>query len=382
MTTRRGFGKIRKLPSGKYQASYAHAGKRHNAPKTFPVKADASAWLAAREVEISRGAWAGPVAPVRRPAMPTFAAYSADWLATRALRGRSRREYRSVIAGHLAPAFGALRLTEITPQLVREWHHSYGQRTPSTRAKAYRVLHAIMATAIEDEKIAANPCRIRRGGSDTRARRIEIASEVEIDAIADAIRPEWRLMVLLAAYCSLRFGELAELRRSDVDLDAGLLRIDRAVTRGDDGLESDTPKSPAGKRSVHVPADLVADLAKHLLAYAQPAADGLLFTSHSGSQLYQSCMYRDWDRARIAAGRPDLRFHDLRHTGGTMAAEVGATTKQLMRRLGHANPAMAMLYQHATDRADADVAARLGARRSEAVADFRAARERRGSARA
>ena len=78
-------------------------------------------------------------------------------------------------------------------------------------------------------------------------------------------------------------------------------------------------------------------------------------------------MFREWDRARTAAGRPDLRFHDLRHTGATWAAEEGATTKQLMRRLGHADPAMATLYQHATDRGDARVAARLSKRGAKVI---------------
>jgi integrase len=379
MTTRSGFGTVRKLPSGRWQASYVwpkSSGQRHCAPTTFDAKRYADGWLRARWTDIQREQWTEPVAP--RGAVPTFASFAADWMATRPLRGRSAREYRSVLGGHLLPAFGALRLDQITPRAVAEWHGSYGQRTPSTRAKAYRVMHAIMTTAVEYEIIAANPCRVRRGGSDSRTRRITIATEHEIDVIADAIRPEWRLMVLLAAWCSLRFGELAELRRRDVDLDGGVLRIDRAVTRGDHGLVSGPPKSAAGIRSVHIPADLVADLAQHLLAYAQPGERGLLFTTHRGGQLYESCMYRDWNRARIAAGRPDLRFHDLRHTGLTMAAEVGATTKQLMRRAGHANPAMAMIYQHATDRADAELAGRLGERRSAAVADLRAARERRG----
>ena len=360
---RRGFGKIRKLPSGRWQASYVGPdGQRHNAPGTFGTKQDAGGWLAAQQTDIARGTWGKP-APARTEAMPRFAAYAASWLASRPLRGRSVREYRSVLHGHLVPAFGTLRLDEITPLAVRDWHASYGTRTPSARAKAYRVLHAIMATAADDDQlISANPCRVRRGGSDPRARRINVAEPAEVNAIADAMRPEWRMLVLLAAWTTLRFGELSELRRRDVDLDAGVLKVSRAVSRTDAGLEAGPPKSEAGIRDVTVPRFLLPDLAAHLLAHAQPGPDGLLFTAPSGGQLYQSVTFREWDAARTAAGRPDLRFHDLRHTGATWAAEEGATTKQLMRRLGHANPTMAMLYQHATDRGDAQVAARLSRR--------------------
>ena len=238
--------------------------------------------------------------------------------------------------------------------------HSYGTATPSARAKAYRVLHAIMTTAADDDQwIGANPCRVRKGGSDPRSRRITVADPEQVAAIADGMRPEWRMLVLLAAWTTLRFGELSELRRADVDLERGVLMVTRAVSCTDAGLVAGPPKSEAGIRDVTVPEFLLGDLAAHLAAHAQPGPGGLLFTTPNGGQLYQPCMFREWDRARTAAGRADLRFHDLRHTGATWAAEEGATTKQLMRRLGHANPTMAMLYQHATDRGDAQVAARL-----------------------
>jgi integrase len=368
VTARRGFGKVRKLPSGRWQASYVGPdGQRHNAPGTFATKTDAGGWLAAQQTDIARGSWGKP-APARRE-VPRFADYAASWLRTRPLRGRSVREYRSVLHGHLIPAFGAMRLDEVTPLAVREWHASYGTRTPSARAKAYRVLHAIMATAAEDDGlIGANPCRVRRGGNDPRQRRINVATPEEAAEIAEAMRPAWRMLVLLAAWTTLRFGELTELRRRDVDLENGVLMVTRAVSRTDAGLEADRPKSEAGIRDVAVPPFLLGDLAAHLAAHAQPGPDGLLFTAPGGGQLYQSAMFREWDRARTGAGRPDLRFHDLRHTGATWAAEAGATTKQLMRRLGHANPAMAMLYQHATDRGDAQVAARLSERGAKVIA--------------
>ena len=369
MTARRGFGKVRKLPSGRYQASYIGPdGQRHNAPATFITKTDAGGWLAAQQTDIARGTWGKP-APARRELVPVFADYAAKWLATRPLRGRSIREYRSVLGGHLIPAFGAMRLDEITPEAVREWHHGYGTATPSARAKAYRVLHAIMATAADDDKlIGANPCRVRRGGSDPATRRINVAEPAEVAAIAAQMRPAWRMLVLLAAYTTLRFGELAELRRGDVDLAAGVLMVTRAVSRTAAGLEAGPPKTAAGIRDVAVPPFLLGELAAHLAAHAQPGPGGLLFTAPGGGQLYQSCMFREWDQARKAAGRPDLRFHDLRHTGATWAAEAGATTRQLMRRLGHANPAMAMRYQHATDRGDARVAAALSKRGAKVIA--------------
>jgi integrase len=366
MTARRGFGKCRKLPSGRWQASYVGPdGRRRTAPSTFGAKIDAAAWLAAQQTDIARGTWGEP-APVRRE-LPAFAAYAARWMRERELRGRSRREYRSILGGHLLPPFGELRLDQITPALVREWHASYGTRTPSARSKAYRLMHAIMQTAfVDDELVAFNPCRIRKGGSDPRQRTINVATEVEVDLIADAIRPEWRLLVLLAAYTALRFGELTELRQRDIDLQAQTISVERAASRAESGpgIVVGPPKSAAGVRKVFIPETLLDELTAHLALYAQPGPDGLLFTTHRGAQLYQSCFHREWKRARAAAGRPDLRFHDLRHTGATWLAESGAPLPVIMRQVGHSTPTMAIRYQHATDEAARQYAGLMSARRT------------------
>jgi integrase len=68
---------------------------------------------------------------------------------------------------------------------------------------------------------------------------------------------------------------------------------------------------------------------------------------------------RVWLPAIEAAEMPGLRFHDLRHTAGTIAAQTGATTKELMARLGHASPRAALIYQHATEERDEEIAAQL-----------------------
>ncbi|HYB39107.1 MAG TPA: site-specific integrase [Mycobacterium sp.] len=57
-----------------------------------------------------------------------------------------------------------------------------------------------------------------------------------------------------------------------------------------------------------------------------------------------------------AVGKPDMRVHDLRHVGATLAAQAGATTKELMSRLGHTTPGMAMRYQIAAQERDAKIA--------------------------
>ena len=264
--------------------------------------------------------------------------------ASNGLRPSTVRTYRGELAGHLAPAFGATRIDQVTVAQVNEWFASYGRDRHSARANAYRLLTTVMKTAIDEGLRESNPCRVRGGGTDPRrVHDTEAATTGQADALADAMRPQWRMLVLLAAYCQLRFGELAELRRRDIDLDAdagrGVIRVRRAVTRVYGEMMVGPPKSRAGVRDVTVPPHLLPDLAAHLAEHAGPGRDGLLFTGPGGGQLSQSATWREWDQARTAAGLPGLRFHDLRHTGATWLAREGATLKERMHRLGHSRSA-------------------------------------------
>jgi integrase len=355
---RRSFGKIRRLPSGRYQASHIGPdGRRHTAPHTFSARKDAEAWLAEAQTDITREQWHRPEPP--RQAV-TFAAYAASWLATRKLTPRTRDEYRKLLAGHLEPAFGRLALDEITVPVVRDWYASLATG-PTRKAHAYGLLHAILATAVTDDAVPANPCRIRGATQVKRARKIRPASLPELAAIAEAMRPAYRAMVLTSAWCGLRFGELAELRRDDVDLARGVVHVRRGVTHvaGAPPLVG-PPKSAAGVRDVAIPPHLVPVLAAHLAEHAAPGQDALLFVSPSGTHLRSdSRMHREFRAAAAAAGRPDLTFHGLRHTGATLAAATGATLAELMARLGHSTPNAAMLYQHATSDRDRAIAEAL-----------------------
>ena len=172
----------------------------------------------------------------------------------------------------------------------------------------------------------------------------------------DATPPRYRAMVLLASWCGLRFGELTELRRSDVDIDGRLVRVRRGVSRAGGEVFIGDPKSDAGRRDVSVPPHLVPVLASHLDHHVGPGDDALVFPARHGGSMAPSSLYKVWHPARLAAGRPDLRFHDLRHTGGTLAAATGATLADLMARLGHSTPSAAMVYQHAAAGRDRDIA--------------------------
>ncbi len=122
------------------------------------------------------------------------------------------------------------------------------------------------------------------------------------------------------------------------------------------------PKTVAGRRTVSIPPHLLPVLSQHLDDFTGTAPDDLVFTGEKGGPLRPHVLQKQWARARLAAGRPDLHLHDLRHTGNTWAAGTGASTRELMARMGHASPDAALRYQHSTadrDRAIAEALAKL-----------------------
>lgn len=189
--------------------------------------------------------------------------------------------------------------------------------------------------------------------------KVRPATLPELETITAAMPERYRLLILLASWCALRFGELTELRRSDVDLKAGRLRVRRGVVHVDGGYLVGTPKSEAGVRDVAIPPHLLPAVRAHLLEHTGKGRDGLLFGAASGGHLAASTLYGVFYPAREKAGRPDLRFHDLRHTGAVLAAATGAPLAELMARLGHSTPGAAMRYQHASADRDQAIAAAL-----------------------
>jgi integrase len=206
-----------------------------------------------------------------------------------------------------------------------------------------------------------NPCHIRGAGNAKRVHKIKPATLPELETIVGALPERYRVMALLAAWCGLRFGELTELRRDDVNTKAGVIHVRRGVVRAAGETVVKKPKSDAGIRDVAIPPHLLPMLREHILKHAEPGKNGLLFPARGGGHMQPSTLYRVFYKAREAAGRPDLRWHDLRHTGAVLAASTGATLAELMARLGHSTPGAAMRYQHAAQGRDAEIAKALSA---------------------
>lgn len=358
--TREPFGRIRKLPSGRHQAAYLGPDLAlHKATSTFETLMDARGWLTDERRRIDAGTWTAP-AVRHRTAPATLAAYADPWLTERTLKPRTRDLYRRLLDQKILPDLGPLPLKTVTALTVREWYARLDPAFPTRRAHAYALLRTILGSAVTDELIPANPCHIRGAGSSRRVHKIKPATLADLERIIAALPERYRVMVLLGCWCGMRWGELVELRRSDLDLKAGKIKIRRAATVVDGRVVVGPPKSDAGVRDVAIPPHLVPVIREHVAEHAGWGRDGLVFPAvQSGEQIGHGTFFKTWDAARTAAGRPDLRFHDLRHTGAVMAALSGATLAELMGRLGHSTPAMAIRYQHVAQDRDAEIARRL-----------------------
>lgn len=367
MASRRGFGTLRRLPSKRWQATYVGPDlARHTAPHTFAVKVDAEAWLAREWALVNGDGWVAPKRRseiAKRMAPPTFGEYACQWLADRPLKPRSREGYEHLLRRYLGPEFGELLVSDLTPALVRRWWASLAPEHPTVNARAYALLRAILTTAVTDELLASNPCRVRAASNPPTKKEIRPATLVELDVLVKEMPDHLGALVLLCAWCALRSGEVLELRRRDLDLNRGVVKVTRAVSwvRGQPIVG--TPKSASGTREVTVPPHIMPALQAHLDKHVGSEADALLFPSMRDRRRHMqpTVLHAAWRKARAVAGRDDLRIHDLRHTGATMAAMAGATLAELQARLGHSTVAAALRYQHAAQERDVEIATRLSA---------------------
>ena len=355
MAGRRHFGTVRKRSSGRWQGVYFHEGRYHSAG-IFLTRADALASLASIEIDVRRGAWIDP-----RSGDVTLRIYGNEWLNNRPdLAVRTRELYRFVLDKHIYPNFGDMKLTELAPSKIRGWHAKIAGDHPATAAKAYRLLSSIMRTAVDDGLLLTSPCKVK-GAATERAAERPIATVSEIDNLTLAMPDHLKVIIPLAAWCQLRRGEILGLRRKDVDLLHAVLSIEQSRTFAMDGTSiTKLPKTSAGRRKLAIPAPLVAVLADHMTRFTEAAPSALVIRGRAGKDLSRDALQGSWEKARIAVGRPDLRLHDLRHTGLTLAAATGATTAELMHRAGPASAPAALRYQHATQDRDRVLAEALG----------------------
>ena len=315
---RRGWGWVRKLPSGRWHASYIGPDlARHNAPTTYTARMDAEAWLAGERRLIERQEWTSPT--VRAAAQTSrgisVADYLDGWIAQRAnLSDGTRYGYTNNLRVHIAPKpLGCLPLSAVTPEAVRSWFATMDASKPTARAAVYSMLRTAMNTATADGVFTRNPAIIAGASTQSTKRQPVILTVPELATLADEIGDRLRAWVLIAAWCGLRVGEALELRRSDISDDVSTISVSRGHRHV--GGKCIIKSTKSGKpRSVVIPPHIRADVKHHLDVHTGTAADALLFANptgrcHLGDDAIRNAMAPTL--ARI--GKPTMVIHDLRH---------------------------------------------------------------------
>lgn len=355
MGNNRQFGSIRKLTSGRYQVRYRKLGRLVPGERTFATKADANVYLSQVEADMARGTFVDPTR-----AQVNFATYAQAWLDDRDLRPRTRDTYTSQLR-YLLDEFGLASIGEITATDVRAWHGKLNRGTlhRNTVAKIYRLMRTIMTSAVDEGLVPANPVHIRGAAREVLIERPLLTWE-EVGGLADAIEARFSALVWLAATSGLRFGELAGLTVGDLNFERASIRVDRALAfHRDNGPVMAAPKTASGHRQISVPTETMDVLSDHLNAFVPVDPHRLVFTSVKGCPLLNRYFAPYWRDARNRIGRPDVRFHDLRHFAGTEAASAGASLREVMARMGHASSDAALRYLKASERRDREIAEAL-----------------------
>jgi integrase len=290
----------------------------------------------------------------RAPAKVTFREAAEEWFRHGCHEGGSRgqwkpstrRDYRSCLDGRLLPAFGDTRLEQVTARAVAQWRGfemAEGRLPRRTAVKLTAILHGIFERARRAYDFPANPIddveplRMRYDPSD-----YDFYSQIEVRALVRAAGSDQDGAIFLtAAFAGLRLGELLALRVRDVDFEREALRVMGSV----DPIEGrGTTKGGKGRTVPMVP-NVQQTLARLLQRERCTGDDDPLFPGEAGGLLDGSALRRRFKTARKRAGLRELRFHDLRHTFGSLAIDA-ANIVEVQAYMGHADVDTTMRYLH------------------------------------
>lgn len=344
MTRRRSFGNVRQRASGRWQARWQdNDGTWHNATATFRTKAEGTAWLAAEETDRQRGAWTDP-----RHGKMVFEAWARQWQATTVnLRASTTARDANYLNAYILPTFGRRRLEQIDHMAVRAWIASLTARglAPATVGKAGQIMAKIMRTAVDARMLPVNPCDEVRFPTVERDEMRFLSSD-DLAALADAIDPRYRPLVLLGGYGALRPGELFGLKVRRVDPLHRHVTVAEIVTEASGHLNIGPPKTRASRRVVPIPAFVADELAAHA---AGKHPDDLMFPAPEGNTYVRGSNWRPriWVPALRLAGIEPCRVHDLRHTAISFWISEGADPVSIARWAGHRSTITVMdVYGH------------------------------------
>lgn len=313
-------------------------------------------------VEVDEGTYTAP-------AKITVKQWLETWLTeyTGDVKDSTRTSYRQHMNNHIIPALGALKLSEVTPAICQKFYNDLTRRekplSPKTVKNVHGVLHHALKQAVRLGYMRMNPteaCTLPR----IEKARIEPLDAPEIRRLLNVLEEDVYSDVLrVDLFTGMREGEILGLQWSCVDFDRGTITIEKQLSRprvkGEEyrftSLKNDKPRTVQ-------PAPFVMQLLKRQrrrqaedriragAAWDDCGFPDLVFTSETGKYLNYTIVLRHLKKALEAAGLPEKRFHDLRHTYAVTSLQAGDDVKTVQENLGHHTAAFTLdQYGHVTE---------------------------------
>ena len=324
---------IQRRSNGTWRARYRDSAEKEHA-RHFARKVDAQTWLDGVTTTVQTATYVDPAR-----SRVTVGTLAEQWLAGKVnLKPTTRALYESILSTHVMPRWHDVPLTKVEHGDVQAWVAGLvASNLSASHVRAVLgVLSGILKLAVRDRRLPSNP-RVGVNLPRVIKRRRKYLTASQVEQLADAAG-DGRLVVLVLAYCGLRWCELAALRVSSIDFLRRRLAVAEAMTEVGGHLVWGTPKSHEA-RSVPIPRIVADDLAAYV---AGKGRDDLVFTTATGAPLRNRNARRWFDTAATAVGEPGLTPHELRHTAASLAVSAGANVKAVQRMLGHASAAMTL----------------------------------------
>lgn len=354
--SRRSWGAIRKLQSGRFQARYPEpdTGELTPAPETFATKTAADRWLAKKRTDLD----AGTAVDDRTGGRPLREWWPSYWRSLQPKKARTTANYGAAWRLRIEPRFGSTPVRRIKPGHVDDWIADMLQRGTSASKviESVGVLKRVLDLPVRDRAIAVNPCGLRAATLPRRPKTERpVLSPTEVEKLASGMREKRdRVLARLLAYCGLRIGEALALERGDVDPERRTLTVRRSVEDTSGAIVVGPTKTYAS-RTITLPDALVPQLMGLV-------DQGLLFPNRNGGYRRYRNWRRDvWDKACAVSGVVALP-HDLRATCASLLIDAGASPKDVQAHLGHEDVQTTLrLYARVRPGRNADIASRLNA---------------------
>jgi integrase len=302
-----------------------------------------------------------------------------QWESAGDISARTAQRYRELLNNQIVPHLGAKLLQKLRTLDIEEWHttlrnsgraNGKGGLAPRTIGHAHRVLGKALRDAAKNEVVVKN---VVAAQSAPKVDNDEMVIVRDVPAFIKLLRGH-RLFVLamISLFTGMRLGEVLALRWGRVDLDRKMIEVREALEETTaHGIRFKAPKTKAGRRDITLP-DLLVEMLREFrkeqleirikLGTGKIPDDALLFAGIDGALPSQKRYSKAWSDFAFQIKRPDLAFHNLRHTHASQLIDAGVDIVTISKRLGHAKPDITLrIYAHLFQKDDGKAAAAINA---------------------